>query len=258
MQIDWWTLALQTVNVVILVWLLARFFFKPILAIVAQRQAAADKALADVKAADETVAKAHQEADDVRARISEERESLVAEAKQAAKAEYDARLAEADGAVAGMKAKAREELARERTAAEDALVARASDLSVSIARRLLKRLPSDVALDTFAEELCRQIRDLPEQDRAAFASTNNLGESLEVVTPEPLDEGRRHRLQQSIDGAFGSPTRLTFDTNPSLIAGIELRSRGAVVANSWKSDLEKINVELKRNGGQSGPASGLA
>ena len=39
MHIDRWTLALQTVNVLVLIWLLHRFFFRPVADIVAKRQA---------------------------------------------------------------------------------------------------------------------------------------------------------------------------------------------------------------------------
>ena len=51
MHIDWWTLALQTVNVLVLIWLLARFFFRPVVDIVAKRQEEANKLLADAAAA---------------------------------------------------------------------------------------------------------------------------------------------------------------------------------------------------------------
>ena len=47
MHIDWWTLALQTVNVLVLIWLLARFFFRPVMDIVVKRQEKAKKLLAD-------------------------------------------------------------------------------------------------------------------------------------------------------------------------------------------------------------------
>ena len=47
MHIDWWTLAFQTVNVLILVWLLARFFFRPVMAIVAKRQQEATRLIDD-------------------------------------------------------------------------------------------------------------------------------------------------------------------------------------------------------------------
>ena len=39
MTIDWWTLGIQTVNVVILIWLLGRFFWRPVAAMIEQRRA---------------------------------------------------------------------------------------------------------------------------------------------------------------------------------------------------------------------------
>ena len=50
MRIDWTTLALQTINVLVLVWLLARFLFRPVMTIIAERRAAAEKLLADAAA----------------------------------------------------------------------------------------------------------------------------------------------------------------------------------------------------------------
>ena len=47
MHIDWWTLAFQTVNVLVLIWILARFFFRPVVDIVAKRQEEANKVLAE-------------------------------------------------------------------------------------------------------------------------------------------------------------------------------------------------------------------
>jgi F-type H+-transporting ATPase subunit b len=47
MTIDWWTLGLQTVNVAVLVWLLARFFWRPVAALVEERRAAAQRMLAE-------------------------------------------------------------------------------------------------------------------------------------------------------------------------------------------------------------------
>jgi F-type H+-transporting ATPase subunit b len=253
MQIDWWTLALQTINVVILVWLLGHFFFKPVMAIVAERQAVAAKALADADAARRAVADAHQEADEIRAAIAKERESLIAEAKKTAKTEQDALVARANSHLAEMHAKAEEDLARQRAAAEDALVARASDLSVAIARRLLGRLPPEVTFDAFVRELCGEIQRLPEDKRQILAT-----ERLVVVTPEPLDEDQRDRLQAALDAALGAALQITFSSDATLIAGIDLRGRAVVITNSWKNDLAKINEELKRDGGQSGASGELA
>ena len=51
MRIDWWTLALQAINVVILVWLLARFLFRPVMGAITARQTAMDQLLADAESA---------------------------------------------------------------------------------------------------------------------------------------------------------------------------------------------------------------
>ena len=51
MQIDWWTLGLQAVNALVLIWLLAHFLFRPVVNAVAARQKAAGQLLTDAKAA---------------------------------------------------------------------------------------------------------------------------------------------------------------------------------------------------------------
>jgi F-type H+-transporting ATPase subunit b len=51
MQIDWRTLGLQTVNALVLIWLLAHFLFHPVVDAIAARQKAAGQLLADAQAA---------------------------------------------------------------------------------------------------------------------------------------------------------------------------------------------------------------
>src|SRR5210317_1032300 len=49
MQIDWWTLGLQTINFLVVIWLLSRFLYRPIRKIIEEREAA-DKAASDAAA----------------------------------------------------------------------------------------------------------------------------------------------------------------------------------------------------------------
>ena len=96
MHIDLWTLALQTINVLVLVWLLARFLFRPVAAIIAARRAAADKLLADAaaklqQATDEAAAIAHQ-----REGLAGEGQRILAEARATAEAERATLMQHAD------------------------------------------------------------------------------------------------------------------------------------------------------------------
>ena len=81
MRIDWWTLALQTVNVLVLIWLLARFFFRPVMDIVVKRQEEAKKLLADAARTRQEATDLRADADRARAQIAAERERLIAEAR---------------------------------------------------------------------------------------------------------------------------------------------------------------------------------
>jgi F-type H+-transporting ATPase subunit b len=80
MRIDWWTLALQTANVLILIWLLSRFLFRPVAEIVARRQDEANKLLADAAAVQRQADEARADLERARANIGVERDSMIADA----------------------------------------------------------------------------------------------------------------------------------------------------------------------------------
>ena len=163
MHIDWWTLAFQTVNVLVLIWILARFFFRPVADIVAKRQEEANKLLADAAAARQEAADARADADKARAEIGAERDRLIAEARKSAQTEKANLLAQSSQEIAKLRSEAEAAIARDRIAAEQAIIARASELSVEIAQRLLGRLPSETALSAFLDGLCQEVRALPSE-----------------------------------------------------------------------------------------------
>ena len=87
MHIDWWTLALQTVNVLILIWILGRFFFRPVADLLAKRRAEAAKLIANADAARKEGEDLRAEAARQQADIDADRDRLIAEARKAADAE---------------------------------------------------------------------------------------------------------------------------------------------------------------------------
>jgi F-type H+-transporting ATPase subunit b len=84
MHIDWWTLALRTVNVLILMWLLAKFLFRPVAKIVASRQDEANKLLEGAAESRRQADEARVELDRAHAGIADERNRVLADAHAAA------------------------------------------------------------------------------------------------------------------------------------------------------------------------------
>jgi F-type H+-transporting ATPase subunit b len=247
MHIDWWTLALQTVNILVLVWILARFFFRPVVDIIAKRQDEANKLLASAAAAGQKAAEARDDADRARMEVGAERDRLMAEARNAAQAENAKLLAQASQELAKLRSEAEAAIARERVAAEQAIIAHASEVAVEIARRLLLRLPSEIALAAFLDGLRQQLCTLSSEARESLASATAAGHAIAVVTAVPLSEEEAGRVRESLKAALGSEPPCEFRTDPALIAGIELHGRNTIVRNSWQGDLDRIRQELDRD-----------
>ncbi|MGB8276862.1 MAG: F0F1 ATP synthase subunit delta [Methylovirgula sp.] len=244
MHIDWSTLALQTVNVLILVWILARFLFRPVREIIAQRQAKTDAVLAEAAAARKQAAEAQAAVERARADIEAQREQLLATAQSEAAKEKARLLDAAAKEVADLRLEAESAAVRERAAMEEALIARIKDLAVEIARRLAGRISPEAGLDAFVAGLCAQFNKLPPQTRAAFTSETGHEEAIEIVTAAPLSAETGARVRQALEQIFGIGRQFTFDADPALIAGIEVHGRTASLRNSLREDLDRIVREL--------------
>jgi F-type H+-transporting ATPase subunit b len=245
MHIDWWTLVLQTANVLILIWLLTRFLFRPVADIVARRQDEANKLLADAADARQQAEDARAGLDRAHAGIAAERNKAIADAHAAAETERTALLARANEEMTKLRAEADAAIARDRLAMENKLIDSVRDLSVDIARRLLGRVGLAAVVDAFLAGLAGQMRALPPQERAALAQAFE-GEDAEIVTAVPLDAAATERVRQAVREVLGGEPALVFRSDPGVIAGIEFHSRHAVIRNSWRNDLERIREELKR------------
>jgi F-type H+-transporting ATPase subunit b len=249
MKIDWSTLALQTLNALILIWLLARFLFRPVANIIAQRQASANALISDANAA-KLAAQAERDA------LQAEREQLAAQRAQAfASIEADARtqhvaLVEAARDEAErLRAQAAADRQRERAAQDEAASAAAGQLAVDIAGKLLERMldqsPDGMRVAGFIDGLADGVGRLSLGARAAMAGDV----PLRLTAPRELTREERAACEAALAAAFAQ--RLEFDTgiDRTLLAGLELSGAHAVVRNSWRDQLEQIHSGLLRDDG---------
>lgn len=237
MHIDLWTLVLQTINVLVLVWLLARFLFRPVAGIIAARREAANALLADAEAkrqqaSEAAAALAHQRED-----LAGEGQRILAEARAAAEAERATLLQHASDAAARVQADAQQAIVRDEHAMREALEHEANDLAITIATRLLQRVPARALNRAFLDMLAETLATHPA--RGSLAAT-----TIEVRSATPLDAAAQADCRDVLTRALGATPQLTFRTDPTLIAGIELAAPDALIRNSWRADLDRITHAL--------------
>lgn len=249
MHIDWWTVAFQTANVLILAWLLGKFLFRPVMDIIASRQDAANKLLADAAQARQAASEDRAGLDRAKAGIAQERSKVLADARAGAETARRALVAKANEEVSKLRADADAAISRDRAAMEGAVIEHARDLALDIARRLVSRVAP--AVDGFLPSLSQQLAALSPEQRTLFTEQGDI----EIVTAAPLTNDACAHVRSAVAAALaagGRPPfeapRLVFRTDPSVIAGVELRSRHAAVRDSWRGDLEEIGAALRHRG----------
>ncbi|MCW6513136.1 F0F1 ATP synthase subunit B family protein [Lichenifustis flavocetrariae] len=243
MTIDWWTLGFQTVNVAVLVWLLQRFFWKPVSAMIQQRRSTVQGQLDDAAAKRKQATEALAGIAATRAGFAKEGEAIRTAAHAAASQDSTAQREQASKAAAVLEATARAAIETDRSNAEAAAARRASDLAVDIAKHLAARLDGAAVQAAFLDWLVKAIEAMPEAARRLAGAE---GATLEAVSATQIAAADQARYSEAITRAFGSRPRITFRADPSLIAGLELRGANLAVSNSWRADLAQVLADLKR------------
>jgi len=244
MRLDWWTLGLQTVNFAILIWLLHRFLYKPVLRMIDARKAEIERQYADARATDQRAKAQLAAAEAERAGSAAEREAGLKAAGAQAQELIEAHRARAERAAQALLDGARKTVAAERSRALEEARRMALDLGAEFARRLLAEVPMQLRAEAWIERIERHIDELAAAERDALRRQLADGSALTVVTAAPLAgsvadtwrERLRHRLGEGID--------ITFEVSPPLIAGAELHFPTAVLRFSWQSALEAARAEL--------------
>jgi F-type H+-transporting ATPase subunit b len=248
MLIDWFTVGAQVLNFLILVWLMKRFLYKPILNAIDAREKRIAKELAD---ADAKKAEAQKERDEFQKKneqFDQQRAALLTKATDEAKAERQRLLDEARKAADTLSAKRQESLANDARNLNQAITRRAQDEVFAIARKALADLATTSLEERMGEVFTRRLRELNGEAKAGFAEAlKTASEPALVRSAFELPTEQRAAIQNALNETFSAEVRVRFETAPDLVSGIELSTNGQKVAWSiadYLASLEKGVGEL--------------
>jgi len=158
MLIDWFTVGAQALNFIILVWLLKRFLYKPILGAVDAREKRIAAELADAAARKAEAQKERDAYEHKNAEFDRQRAALLAKATQEADAERQRLLDEARKAADALAAKRREALQSDAANLNQAIRRRAEQEVFAIARKALADLASTSLEECMVDLFARRLR----------------------------------------------------------------------------------------------------
>ena len=215
--------------------------------IVVKRQEEANKLLADAAAARQEAADARADADKARTKIAAERERLIAEARDAAQVEKQNLLAHSSEEIAKRRGEAEAAIARDRAAAEEAIIDRASDLSVDIAQRLLAR--SRIRISSTHSSMrfaARCAHCQPRREQASHPPPRRVTQSKSSRLHR-FPARRRSMFASALKDGFRSSIAIRVSQRSGNHRWHRTQGPNAIIRNSWRADLDRIRQELSRD-----------
>jgi F-type H+-transporting ATPase subunit b len=180
MLIDWFTVGAQALNFLILVWLMKRFLYKPILDVIEARE---KRVAAELASAAAKMAEAQKERDEFQHKNEEfdqQRAALLTQATDAAQTERQRLLGEARKAADALAAQRQLALQNEAQRLDRALGQRTQQEVFAIVPKALADLATTSLEERLGEVFTRRLRELDGQSKAKVA------EALKTATDPAL------------------------------------------------------------------------
>jgi F-type H+-transporting ATPase subunit b len=247
MLIDWFTVGAQVLNFLVLVWLLKRYLYKPILTAIDAREKRITDELADAAAKKSA---AQKERDDFQAKnkaFDEQRAALLAKATGDAKVEHDRVIAQARIDADDLRTKQADALKNDQTRLGDEITRAAGDEVFAIARKAFCDLASASLETQMSEVFVRRLHELDAQAKAALASAFEASSEPGIVRSTfDLPMGQRDAIQKALAETFAKPIRVKFETDAAGLGGIELTVGGRKLTWSIAGYLASMQHEVER------------
>jgi F-type H+-transporting ATPase subunit b len=248
MLIDWFTVSAQVVNFLILMWLLKRFLYKPILHAIDAREQRIAKELADADTKKTEAEKEREKFQKKNEEFDQQRDELLSKAKDEAKAERQRLLDEARQAADALRAKRQDALKREQQSLNDEITRRTREEVFAIARKTLTDLAETTLEERMSEVFSRRLRELNNEAKEGLAKAlKTSSDPVLVRSAFELPSEQQSAIQHALQEIFTAEIQVRFEIAPDVISGIELTANGRKVAWSiadYLASLEKSVGEL--------------
>jgi F-type H+-transporting ATPase subunit b len=248
MLIDWFTVGAQVINFLILIWLMKRYLYQPILNAIDAREALV---AAELSEADAEKAEAHKERDEFEHKneaFDEQRAQLLSQAGDEACAKGQQLMDTARHTADALSAKRHKALSDEQHSLKQAIIQRTHEEVFAITRKVLTDLADTTHEASMTAAFTRRVQALTGKDKELLAAAlKNASRPTVVRSAFALPQEQRAAIHQTLNKTFAADIEIDFVVTPDVISGIELTAGGQKVAWSiadYLSSMEQRISEL--------------
>jgi len=239
MSIDWVTVIAQIANFLVLVWLLKRFLYRPILDGIDAREAEITRSMAEAGEAKKKAQAAEADFQQQRKQLLSDQDAVVERALRESENQRDALLAEARTKLEQEQKDWHKHLERERQKFTAQLQRAGEETLLELTRKALRDLADESLEEAIVRHVSERLRPI------AGELSDAAGDSQQAVatTRDTLPEAAQAQMQADIESLLPGIT-LRFETDQQQAPGLVLRVGSAQVAWTVDSYTEAFDALL--------------
>jgi F-type H+-transporting ATPase subunit b len=238
-ELNWSTFILEIINFLVLVWILKRFLYKPVLEIIARRQASIDKTLADAKQLHDDAESLQQQYEGRLADWDQERKQAREKLAEELHADRARKLEELKAALEQERERAavaeQRRLSDAQLEMEDTALAQGAQL----ATQLLAQAAGPEVESRLVQLAIDELSKVTKEKLAALRSSyGQISEGITVSSAYPMPDDQRHQLQKVLNNVVGKDTPLKFEQDSKLLAGVRINIGAWQLAANLRDELK--------------------
>ncbi|MHA1550001.1 MAG: F0F1 ATP synthase subunit B family protein [Alphaproteobacteria bacterium] len=244
MNIDWLTVIIQGVNFLILVWILKRYLYKPILNAMDNRQKAVFAKLHEAEKRELDAEKARKDFENEKQNVKDKARKVFLDAHKEAEEEKSAMVKDAHHDMQKKQSRFEKQLALEKKALYHAVRTLAGETLVQTARDALgelatKNLESDM-ISLFVQKISKNTSD----DFAQIIDGIKAKKTLFLSSSRKLDSKDKKIIEEALKTLSGVKPTITYKENSDLICGIEILCDTVMIRWGFDKYIENFGRSL--------------
>lgn len=235
MLINWFTVIAQIINFLILVFLLQRFLYKPVMQTIKKRQAMIDARWEEAEIAQQ---EANREAATYRQQqqeLQQQEEAMTRQMREKVEREHQQLLIKARREVEEMQTKWKEALLQEKNDFIRSLRQQIAEQTNLIARHALQDLANVDLEKQMIFRFCERLQKIDENQKQIITqSLQNNHQPIIIKSSFEISPESRQKISKALQNQVISNNTLNFQTSPDLICGIQVKLAAYLI--SWNLD----------------------
>jgi len=245
MEINWFTVIAQIVNFLILVWLLKRFLYKPVLSAIDQREKKIADQLREAAAKKADAEKEHDLFLQKNILFDNERAAKMDVVQEEVDAEKLRLLEDARAESNALRTKYDESLKQQEKDMQDTIKRKTREAVFSVAGKTLADIADANLEEQAINVFIKKIDNLDAANREELKKAlHNEDKKVTVRSVFEVSESSKAKLEKCIENITGEQNHFRYEIDPGLISGIEIDTKTYQVSWNIESHLDSLNTGM--------------